>query len=493
MRSALASTSARQLYSQGTGSYYYNLSGNGLLSAPTEYLGMQTSANFNQSGGVNTAATLIIGPQAVYHLTGGTLQFNSALGNSGTFAAGGSGATLNATNILDITAGTWQNLGSLNLNMSANSLLIVPAGFDTSTGFAHYSTLGITHTAGTTLTVPTGMGFSGSGTITDPVNCQGTIAASPSGSISLLGGLTLSGTGLINLGSQGALTTDGFSSCISAGAVYASNQIIGLSGTGSLGEWGGTNGINSANSALYLGSGPGSSGSYTLTGNGLLSLSSSNNVEYIGYSGIGSFAQSGGTNTIKLGTIYLGYVAGSAGTYSLGGSALLTAASEYIGGGADIFTQSSGTNIVASLSVGTGVIVASLSVGTGVNATGGPSGVYNLSGNGLLSVGDETLGDYGNGTFNQSGGTHSISGTLYLGENFNGQYTISATYNLAAGVLTAANETIGHSTGPPRPLYNPAALTPSLGASRLPKMRTVTVPMYSTAVLYRQTTNTSVI
>ena len=82
--------------------------------------------------------------------------------------------------------------------MSANSLLIVPAGFNTLTGFAHYSSLGLTHTLGTTLTVPAGKGFGGSGSISDPVNCQGTITAVSGGTINLSGGLTLSGTGAIN-------------------------------------------------------------------------------------------------------------------------------------------------------------------------------------------------------------------------------------------------------------------------------------------------------
>ena len=53
--------------------------------------------------------------------------------------------------------------------MGSNSLLIVPSGFSPATSFAAYGSLGLTHTVGTTLTVPAGKGFSGSVSIGDPV------------------------------------------------------------------------------------------------------------------------------------------------------------------------------------------------------------------------------------------------------------------------------------------------------------------------------------
>ena len=83
--------------------------------------------------------------------------------------------------------------------MGPNSLLIVPPGFNTATGFSSYSSLGLTHVAGTTLTVPAGMGFGGIGSINDLVVCQGTITASQGYSINLNNGLVLSGNGSVNL------------------------------------------------------------------------------------------------------------------------------------------------------------------------------------------------------------------------------------------------------------------------------------------------------
>ena len=63
------------------------------------------------------------------------------------------------------------------MSMGANSLLIVPAGFNPGDRLRQLYPPGLTHTAGTILTVPAGQGFGGVGSINDPVVCQGTIAA----------------------------------------------------------------------------------------------------------------------------------------------------------------------------------------------------------------------------------------------------------------------------------------------------------------------------
>ena len=105
----------------------------------------------------------------------------------------------------------------MSVSMGGNSLLIVPAGFDPSTGFA-VPLAGLTYTAGSTLAVPAGQGFGGSGAINDPVVCQGTITAATSGTINLNNGLALSGTGTVVLGS-GTLTVNDSASGISGGSL----------------------------------------------------------------------------------------------------------------------------------------------------------------------------------------------------------------------------------------------------------------------------------
>ena len=354
----------------------YNLSGTGQLTAPTEYVGYASTAaaTFQQTGGTNTTSTFNVGAGGQYVLAGGTLQVGSgSLINQGIFSGGtnpASPATFDANCLVDMTSGTWKNLGDLSVNMAANSLLIVPAGFNPATGFASYSSLGLTHVAGTTLTVPAGMGFGGIGSINDPVVCQGTITASSNGTINLDNGLMLSGNGNINLGNAGSLTVNNAVSGISGGSLNATNQYVGKGGTGSFAHSGGTN----AYSDLYLGYNTGDSGTYTLSGTGSLAGSSYYaGTEYIGYSGTGVFTQTGGSNTSSgyYGTVYLGYNTGASGTYALSGTGVMSTAAQYVGySGTGVFTQTGGSNSNSGMTLGD-------------NATG--NGTYSIA-SGALAV-----------------------------------------------------------------------------------------------------------
>ena len=137
-----------------------------------------------------------------------------------------------------------------------------------------------------------------------------------------------------NPGSFGSYTLNG-------PELLAASEYVGISGTGSFTQSAGTN----STSGLLLGINSGGSGNYNLSGSGLLNVAGVEASEYVGYSGTGSFTQSGGTNT--LGLLYLGYNAGACGSYSLGGTAWLKAGYEYVGGsGTGSFTQSAGTNAV---------------------------------------------------------------------------------------------------------------------------------------------------
>ena len=150
------------------------------------------------------------------------------------------------------------------------------------------------------------------------------------------------------------------------------------------------------------------------------------NYIYDGYSGVGYFSQTGGTNSAS--TLYIGYA--STGTYILSGNALLSAPRQFVGNyGTGYFTQSGGTNSVS----------AELHLGSKANS----NGTYTLKDSGLLSAASEFVGDFGNGTFTQSGGTNSIpSGTLTLGNNSGG----SGTYNLNGGLLNIGGLSTGDGT-----------------------------------------------
>ena len=448
----------------------YSLGGTGQLSAQNEYVGYDPSSTalFQQTSGLNSATYVPIGSGSRYNFSGGTLQISGGLSNQGVFDGLGGAGCLSAANscILDFSNGTLQNVASISVSVGANSLVIIPAGFERATQFGSYTSLGFTHTAGTTLVVPAGQGFGGWGAINDPVNCQGTISAAPSGSISLNNGLAISGSGTVSLG-DGNLTTNDAISGMSGGALSANNifvgncgigvfnhsggictaglvylgynpsdrgtyflngtgqlsaywQYVGYSGTGTFTQSGGSNSAND----LYLGYNAGGSGTYSLSGNGV--LSTGGEIESVGYSGIGTFTQSGGTN--NAGGLDLGVKFGSSGTYSLSGSGQLSSYSQYVGcSGTGSFTQSGGTNCVSGLYLGSCV---------------GGSGTYSLTKRGQLWSGVLEVGNSGTGTFSQSGGSNSITYYLYLG-NYAGS---SGTYCLGgtAASLSAASEYVGY-------------------------------------------------
>jgi autotransporter-associated beta strand protein len=207
---------------------------------------------------------------------------------------------------------------------------------------------------------------------------------------------------------------------MNGGSLYVSvHSYVGYSGTGTFTQTGGTHagGTNSL-SALYLGYNSGSSGAYNLSNTGLLSAV----YEYIGFSGAGTFTQTGGTNSTSLYphlSLQLGYNTGSSGTYDLSGTGQLSADFEDIGGyGTGTFTQTDGTNSITT----------DLYIGDGF----GSRGTYNLSGTGRLYASGEYIGRSGTGTFTQTGGTNSTGYYgIYLGYNS----ISSGTYNLTGGTL----------------------------------------------------------
>jgi hypothetical protein len=163
-------------------------------------------------------------------------------------------------------------------------------------------------------------------------------------------------------------------------------------------------------------------GTVQMTGGGL----STYYAEYVGYSGTGTFVQSGGTNSNNVLGMYLGYNSGSRGDYELSGTGVLSVASEGVGNsGVGNFNQTGGKNTTSDLSVKSGssysLSSGSLSVGTeyqdgtfaqsgGTHTVGDfeASGACTLSGTGSLSANDELING---GVFTQSGGTNSITST----------------------------------------------------------------------------------
>ena len=369
-----------------------------------------------QTGGVNTAAYLSIGPGGQYQFSGGTLQLSGV--GLVTRVSSTPPARRHAEHrhgIADLSQGPLQNVGSLSVTVGGDGLLLLPAGFNPAS-FASLAP-GLVHVAGTPLSVSAGQGFTGAGSIGDPVTCQGTIAAASGFAINLTNGLVLPAGGSVILGSNGNLTVNDAASGQGGGTLSVSNQYVGSGGTGTFTQSGGTNTVSSN---LYLGNAATDNGTYALNGPATLSAT----TQYVGYSGTGTFSQSAGTNALTNGyvSLYLGYNTTGAGSYSLSGSGSLSAYEQYVGNsGTGTFSQSGGTNGATYLELG-------------VNS--GASGTYNLSGSGQLSAMTESIGLSGTGTFTQTGGMNTVSYNFYVGGNSTGP----GTYNLSAGKLSAPNE-----------------------------------------------------
>ncbi len=344
--------------------------------------------------------------------------------------------------IIDLTNGT--GAATTELSMSANTLTV--NGFE-EVGNAGTGTFN--QSAGNnTINGENGL-FVG-----EKSGSNGEYLLSGTGSLSVAGGNELVGvsgagtfnqsggnniiTGGLNIGyqagSSGNYILGGTSTLSVTSAAGAAGETIGYNGTGTFTQTGGT---NTASGVLYLGYQAGSSGTYSLSATG--SLSNTGNV-YVGYNGTGDFNQTGGTNTIAGGnSLLIGQNTGSIGTYSLGGSGMLTDNGSGIGGeyvGYDstgTFTQTGGTNTISG---GFSLLVGTFS---------GSNGTYALSGTGTLSVGGgEYVGYSSTGTFNQSGGTNTLtSGSALLVGGFSGS---SGTYMLSeTGTLSVnSGEYIGY-------------------------------------------------
>ncbi len=367
-------------YPAAGGGGTYALGGSGLLLSSTEGIAYLGKGTFLQTGGTNVVSALSIHGAGSYILAGGVLEVNGSLLNQGIISGGTQAASLIASGIVNLSGGSLQNLAAISLSVSSNSLLVVPAGFNPAASFGSYSNSGLTYTLGSPLTVPAGKGFTGSISVNDPVVCQGSISAA-SGGINLYNGLTVSGTGTVQLGSGNLFNNDPTSG-VSGGSLSTTSQYVGSGGTGTFTQSGGANTIGNY---LYLGVNARDSGTYDLS-NGQLVLT--NGSEYVGYSGTGTFTQSGGTNNADNGQV-LGYNGGANGTYTLSGSGRMSVYVLYVGySGSGTFTQSGGTNVADLFRLA---------------YNRGSIGTYNLNG-GLLSV-QELATPSGAAAFNFNGGT----------------------------------------------------------------------------------------
>jgi probable HAF family extracellular repeat protein/autotransporter-associated beta strand protein len=340
------------------GSGTIQMTAGSLATTAALYVGDSGVGSFMQSGGTNLTANLGVGEN---------------VGGTGMYSLSGSGQLFSSSVELIGVFGT----GSFTQSGGSNHVGFLYVGSDVSSTY----------------------NLSGSGWLY--TNYQ---YIRSSGSFSQSGGTNNATAAFTVDGPAGDGSTYNLSG---SGFLLSSNsEVVGSNGQGSFTQSGGTN--NSG--PLYLGYNSSASGTYSLSGSGLLV-----GGDVIGYSGTGSFTQSGGTNNASEG-VQLGAL-GGVGMFSLSVSGLLSSSVEYVGGeGTGGFIQSGGSNGVSTLYVGYGL---------------GRSGTYSLGGSGQLSSGSEAIGYFGAGSFAQSGGTNN-AGSLYLGYDSRS----SGSYNLNGGLLT---------------------------------------------------------
>jgi len=224
------------------------------------------------------------------------------------------------------------------------------------------------------------------------------------------------------------------------GTLDAKNVFVAVSGTSAgARQMIQTGGVATISRNLQIGGFNGgastTTGSYTLGGTTDTMLKSAN--IYVGVSGIGTFTQEGGVNSLELGTsgadrnLLVGAtLANSQGTYNLK-SGTLSAQGEYVGNpGKGTFLHTGGTNNVTG----------QLWIDTG--GTAATQGIYTISGGALNTTGSGAVaGLLNTSQFNLNGGTVTVSGT-----GTDAGLDNSGTFNLAGGTLTGAATKINFGT-----------------------------------------------
>jgi len=234
---------------------------------------------------------------------------------------------------------------------------------------------------------------------------------------------------------------------ISSNTLNLSTENVGTLGAGTINQSGGTQSFVGQNNSLSLGVNVGSIGDYSLSG-GSLALAVTTTIqgdeaagiEEVGQSGVGNFTQTGGSNQIGgastlelgvLGILELGVNPTGSGVYSLtagslttvrtfGGSGPIHTGSEFVGyNGTGTFIQSGGTN---SCTGSQGILYLAAGPGSIGNYTlsGGVLTANNDGSNANVPNGAEIIGYNGIGTFSQSAGSNTLTGAagnLYLGYN----------------------------------------------------------------------------
>ena len=293
-----------------------------LAATSYEYVGNSGSGSFTLSGGTNSVgqpglALMYLGNNTgslgAYSLSGSGLLTGAAetIGNSGVGIFTQTGGTNSASGDLYLGNNTG-GVGNYSLN---GGLLSSPEQY-----IGYMGSGSFTQSGGTNQAPYLELGPYGSGTYslsqyrrggTDRGHGVRRLIMAPAASCSSAGLIKSPPIFYLAIGSSGTYNLMG-------GSLSAPSEYVGSGGTGNFMQSGGSNSVSNLYVGYYY---AGTMGTYTLSNSGRLTAG----AEYIGWdSGIGNFNQSGGTHNVS--DLYVGY-SGSSGTFGLSGSGLLSVSS----------------------------------------------------------------------------------------------------------------------------------------------------------------------
>jgi hypothetical protein len=245
------------------------------------------------------------------------------------------------------------------------------------------------------------------------------VGAAGTGSLNQNAGAVTTGMLLIAAapGSEGTYWLGGGTLDTTGGIASAGNSTLIMAG-GTLNTYGSS--ITLTN--FYVGDDINSPASHALSGDVVIG------TEKIGRRASGTVTQNTGTHRVTS-LLTLGIEAEGNGTLNLGGGNLDTATVTVGTAGTGRIVHSAGRHTVAT----------TLDIGNGAG-----SGTYDLSGTGILDPAVIRVGNGGTGTFNQTGGTVSFLGDIYISAVPGGE---GGTYNLGGtGHLYAPNVYVGYAS-----------------------------------------------
>jgi hypothetical protein len=363
--------------------------------------------------------------------TGKTLSVTNTLTISSSSTLTNSGGTVVAGTL--VNNGTYKQPGSTALfgSISGSGALDIGGGIFTVSDPGNSSYAGVLNNSAALVVQAGTTRLSGGGTHTGSFSvASGATLEFGGGTHNLNSGYNISGLGTVRISAGtvnvGSFVTGGRITDITGGTLAVADlEAVGQGAAGTVTQSAGSNMVGNQ---MYVGyTAP---GSYVLNG-GLLDVSGGA-IEAVGYFANGTFTQNGGVNQIVntvngAGSlaIQVGVSSGVTGTYQLHGGSL-TAGNYVILGyaGSGLLNQDGG-----SVSTNT------LYVGFGNGGTG--SGNYALSGTGSVAAATEYIGYNGVGTFTQTGGTHTVTGTLSIATG-----GAASSYTLSGGLLSASTVTV---------------------------------------------------